>query len=118
MSNEQLSTLLVGRVLKISLHPNAAKLFVAEVDVNLDKPIQVIFGTMAVVNEGELLPVAVAPTTLPTGLSIERREIRGVLSEGMLCLNSEFIVGGEQVLTKFPEGTSVGSLVRDLIECG
>lgn len=114
---DQLENVIVGKVLKIEKHPNADKLFKAEVDINREKPLNVIFGTMAVVQEGDLVPVAVAPTTLPTGLKIDRKEIRGVCTEGMLCLNSEFIVGGQKILTKFPQNTEVGSLVKDKMAC-
>ena len=110
MSN-QFSNLVVGCVTKISKHPNADKLFQAEVDIDRERPIQLIFGSMAVVNVGDLVPVAVAPITLPTGLKIEQKEIRGVLTEGMLCLNSELVAGGPKILTKYPFGTIVGSLV-------
>lgn len=108
MSNE-VAQPVVGRVLKIEKHPNANKLFTALVAIDAQRQIQVIFGMMAAVNEGDLVPVAVAPITLPTGLEIERKEIRGVLTEGMLCLNSEMVAGGEKILTKFPEGTAIGS---------
>lgn len=108
MSNQPV----VGKVLKIERHPNADKLFKALVEIGNERQIQVIFGTMAVVNEGDLVPVAVAPATLPTGLTIERKEIRGVLTEGMLCLDSEIKADGEKVLTKFSFGTVVGSAVK------
>ena len=111
----ELQNVLVGKVLKIEKHPSADKLFKAEVDVNRGKPLQVIFGTMAAVSEGDLVPVAVAPVTLPTGLKIESKLIRGILTEGMLCLNSELAAAGEKTLTKFPQGTEVGISVSNLI---
>jgi phenylalanyl-tRNA synthetase beta chain len=115
--NDRLANLVVGRVVKIEKHPNADKLFKAEVDIHREAALNVIFGAMAVVNEGDLVPVAVAPAILPTGLKIECKKIRGFLTEGMLCLNSEFIVGGEKILTKFPEGTEIGSPVKNIIQC-
>jgi phenylalanyl-tRNA synthetase beta chain len=109
--NDNLPQVVVGKVVKIEKHPNSDRLFKALVQISEDRELQVIFGTMAVVYEGDLVPVAVAPVTLPTGLKIEKKVIRGVLTEGMLCLNSEIKVDGEKVLTKFPDGTPLGSLV-------
>jgi phenylalanyl-tRNA synthetase beta chain len=109
--NDSVAQVIVGKVIKIEKHPNSDKLFKALVEIGEGRELQVIFGTMAVVSEGDLVPVAVAPITLETGLRIEKKVIRGVLTEGMLCLNSEIKPEGEKVLTKFPEGTPVGSHV-------
>jgi len=113
--NDPTLRLVVGKVLNIEKHSNSDRLFVAQVGIDNDASIQVIFGTMAVVNEGDLVPVAIAPCVLPTGLKIEKKDIRGTLTEGMLCLNSEFIPGAEKILTKFPEGTEIGSSVVNLL---
>ncbi|MBI5221472.1 MAG: phenylalanine--tRNA ligase subunit beta, partial [Candidatus Magasanikbacteria bacterium] len=107
---EQLKDLYVGQLVKITKHPDADRLFVAEVGLK-KKKIQVVFGVRAEVKEGDLVPVVVAPSTLPTGIKVEKQTIRGVLSEGMLCLNSEFMVGGEDILTYFPATTKIGSQV-------
>ena len=110
----QLNDVYVGKVVKIIKHPAADKLSVAEVDIG-KKKIQLIFGQLAEVHEGDLVPVAQAPTTLPTGIQIEAKEIRGVQSEGMLCLDSELMADGEAKLNYFPAGTKVGSLVKDVL---
>ena len=114
MSNK-IENLIVGKIIKIAKHPNADRLYTAEVDIDREESLKVIFGQMAEVEIGDLVPVAVAPTKLPTGIDIECRKIRGVITEGMLCLDSEFVLGGEKKLTKFHCNTAIGAAVSDVI---
>ncbi len=111
---KKLKDLYVGHIVKITKHPDADKLSVAEVDIKKQK-LHVVFGQMADVKEGDLVPVVVAPSTLPTGVKVEKQKIRGVTSEGMLCMDSEFIPGAGDALTYFPAGTKVGSLVKEVM---
>lgn len=84
-----LEGVLVGEMLEFSKHPDADKLNVAKVNIGRREPLQLIFGQMVKMNVGDRIPVAVAPTTLPTGIKIEAKNLRGVRSEGMLCLEQE-----------------------------
>lgn len=84
-----LEDVVVGEILEIKKHPNADKLSVAKVSVGGDTPRQVIFGQMAKIEVGNRVPVALAPTVLPGNKEIKKTEVRGVLSEGMLCLDQE-----------------------------
>ncbi|MBI3120604.1 MAG: phenylalanine--tRNA ligase subunit beta [Candidatus Kerfeldbacteria bacterium] len=84
-----LEHVVVGEVLECKKHPNADKLHVAHVKVGKRKTIQLIFGQMVTMQNGDRVPVAIAPTTLPSGIHIERKRLRGELSEGMLCLDTE-----------------------------
>ncbi|MBU1036422.1 phenylalanine--tRNA ligase subunit beta [Patescibacteria group bacterium] len=115
-SGEKLSDLYVGHIIKITKHPDADKLWVAEIDIKSEETVQVVFGSMAQVKEGDLVPIVLAPSTLPTGIKVEKQKIRGVLSQGMICLDSEFMVGGEEILTYFPPDTKVGSLVKEVMD--
>src|SRR3989339_794306 len=84
-----LEDVIVGEILEIKKHPNADKLSVAKVDVGAGAPRQVIFGQMAKIEVGNKVPMALAPTVLPGNKEIKKTEVRGVLSEGMLCLDQE-----------------------------
>ncbi|MBU1018509.1 phenylalanine--tRNA ligase subunit beta [Patescibacteria group bacterium] len=84
-----LEGVVVGELVEIKKHPNANKLSLATVNIGEKKPIHLIFGQMVKMKAGYKVPVAVAPTTLPTGLVIEKKELRGAPSEGMLCLDQE-----------------------------
>lgn len=86
---ENLGGVVVGELLKIEKHPNADKLSVAQVDVGGDVPRQIVFGQMVEMKPGDKVPIALAPTVLPGNKKIEKAKLRGVESEGMLCLDQE-----------------------------
>ncbi|MBA4320707.1 MAG: phenylalanine--tRNA ligase subunit beta, partial [Flavobacterium sp.] len=86
---ENLDGVVIGEILEIKKHPNADKLSIAQVDVGETKQRQIVFGQMIKVEVGFKLPVALAPTILPTGQEIKKAKLRGELSEAMLCLDQE-----------------------------
>lgn len=88
-ADKGLEGVVVGELIEISKHPNANKLNLAKVDIGKKEPIRLIFGQLAKMKVGDRVPVAVAPTTLPTGAEIKKCEMRGEISEGMLCLDQE-----------------------------
>ncbi len=85
---EKLSGVVVGEILSIESHPEADKLSIAKVNIG-DQTKQILFGQTLEVNVGQKVPVAVAPCKLPGGITIKSKELRGQLSEGMLCLDQE-----------------------------
>jgi phenylalanyl-tRNA synthetase beta chain len=109
-----LDGVVVGQIKSFKKHPDAEKLHVAKVDVGSKQQIQVVFGDKAPVSKGQKVPVAVAPTTLPKG-EITEGNIRGVNSQGMLCLNSELIDGLAESLTVLPSRTKVGTPIADVL---
>jgi len=96
-----LEGVVIGEILEIKNHPNADKLNLAKVNIGKTKPLSLIFGSMVEMKVGYRVPVAVAPTTLPTGIAIEKRELRGQPSEGMLCLDQELGFKKEGVSIQF-----------------
>ncbi len=113
---EGLEGVVIGELIEIKKHPNADKLNLAKVDIGKSKPISLIFGQMVKMEIGKKVPVAVAPTTLPTGVSIEKREMRGEVSEGMLCLDQELGLKAEGVSIQYfphlPAGTPLKEALR------
>ncbi|MFH1218639.1 MAG: phenylalanine--tRNA ligase subunit beta, partial [Candidatus Peregrinibacteria bacterium] len=89
MGGKGLEGVVVGELLEFKKHPNADKLHVAKVNVGKEKPLRLIFGQMVGMNIGDKIPVAIAPTKLPSEIEIEKKEVRGIMSEGMLCLDQE-----------------------------
>jgi len=77
----------VARVLSVRPHPAADRLVLCTVDLGR-KTTEVVCGATNVV-EGALVPVALDGAHLPNGLSIEKRKVRGVLSDGMICSKQE-----------------------------
>ena len=87
----------VGQILEIKKHPNADKLQIATVRISQLKTkdarfkiqdLSIICGAPNIA-VGQIVPVALIGAALPNGMAIERRKIRDVESEGMLCSAKE-----------------------------
>src|SRR5687767_10793441 len=79
-----LAGIVVGRVVAAGRHPNAERLWVTRVDDGGSEPRHVVCGAPNV-TVGTLYPFARTGVTLPGGITIERRKVRGETSDGMLC---------------------------------
>ena len=87
--------LVTGRVLTCEKHPNADKLSVTTVDTGADEPLHIVCGAPNVAS-GQNVIVAPVGTTLYKGdesLPVKKKEIRGELSEGMICAEDEIGLG-------------------------
>jgi phenylalanyl-tRNA synthetase beta chain len=82
----------VGLVEAVRPHPNADRLQVCTVDDGTAERRNVVCGAPNVV-AGRRYPFAPIGATLPGGLIIEKRKLRGELSEGMLCSARELGMG-------------------------
>ena len=80
----EISNVVVGKVMKTERHPDSDHLWVCQVDVGREAPVQIVTGAQNV-REGDLVPAALHKSTLPGGVKIEKGKLRGVVSEGMLC---------------------------------
>ncbi|QXC61906.1 phenylalanine--tRNA ligase subunit beta [Aquihabitans sp. G128] len=91
---EGLDGIVVAQVLALSVHPNADKIQLVDVDRGDGEPLQICCGAfnMAV---GDKVPLATLGTTMPGGMKIERRKLRGEWSNGMLCSSRELGLGDE-----------------------
>lgn len=114
-SGKGLEGVVVGELLEFQKHPNADKLHTAKVDIGKKEPIKLIFGEMVKMNIGDRIPVAVAPTVLPTGMVIEKREVRGIMSEGMLCLDQELGFAKEGVTIQYFPNTKPGTPLAEAL---
>src|SRR5436189_6114937 len=97
---------LVGRVLEAGKHPNADRLQLCAVDVGEGEPRQIVCGAWNF-GPGATVAVALPGAVLPGGLELERREVRGELSDGMILAEDEVELGpdhaGIMVLADGPE---------------
>jgi phenylalanyl-tRNA synthetase beta chain len=82
----------VGLVLEAAKHPNADRLQLCKVDVGDKEPSQIVCGAWNF-GAGAKVAVALAGATLPNGLTLERRELRGQVSEGMILAEDEVDLG-------------------------
>jgi phenylalanyl-tRNA synthetase beta chain len=89
----EIDGVVVAEVLDVVAHPNADKLSL--VDINFGSgTTRVVCGAPNVV-AGMYVPYAGAGSTLPGGLRLERRKIRGETSDGMLCSAAELGLGDD-----------------------
>ncbi|MEO8577868.1 MAG: YtpR family tRNA-binding protein, partial [Gemmatimonadales bacterium] len=89
---QDLSSIVVGKVVEAGRHPNSDHLWVTRVDSGTGELHHVVCGAPNV-TVGTLYPFARVGSTLPGGLKIEKRKIRGEVSEGMLCSARELGLG-------------------------
>ena len=82
----------VGRVLEAAKHPNADRLQLCRVDVGEAEPYQIVCGAWNF-GAGAKVAVALPGATLPNGLTLDRRELRGEMSEGMILAEDEVELG-------------------------
>ena len=85
---DEISNVVVGRIVEMVRHENSDHMWVCQVDVGQNEPIQIVTGAQ---NQkvGDLVPVALHRSTLPGGKKIEKGKLRGVMSDGMLCSYQE-----------------------------
>ncbi|MGZ8716892.1 MAG: phenylalanine--tRNA ligase subunit beta, partial [Gaiellaceae bacterium] len=82
----------VGHVLEAAKHPNADRLQLCTVDVGEAEPYQIVCGAWNF-GAGAKVAVALPGATLPDGLTLERRMLRGEVSEGMILAEDEVDLG-------------------------
>ncbi len=82
----------VGHVLEAEKHPDADRLQLTSVDVGEDRPYSIVCGAWNF-GAGAKVAVALPGATLPNGLTLERRKLRGRLSEGMILAEDELDLG-------------------------
>ena len=81
---KEITNVVVGKILSKGPHDNADALFVCQVDVGAEAPIQIVTNAKNV-REGDIVPVALDGAVLPGGFRIKKGKLRGVESFGMFC---------------------------------
>ncbi len=109
------SDVVVGRVEEISGHPDADRIRVCQVETGAGTT-EIVCGAWNF-DVGAIVPVAVPGAVLPGDFSIERREIRGVVSNGMICSERELGLGEDhEGILVLDDSFRVGSQFSDAIE--
>ncbi len=117
--NQNLVGFVVGEVLAREKHPNADKLSVCSVTTG-GEPVTVVCGAPNVA-AGQKIVFAPVGTYIPSaGFTIERRKLRGVVSEGMICSEAELGLGESHdgILVLPPDvetGRPVAEILGDVI---
>ena len=81
---EEISNVVVGRLLSMERHPDSDHMWICQVDVAQEAPIQIVTGAWNI-HPGDLMPVALHKSTLPGGVKIQKGKLRGAVSNGMFC---------------------------------
>lgn len=84
----EIKNVVVGKVLSMVRHPNSDHMFICQVDVGQEEPVQIVTGAQNV-HEGDLVPAALHNSWLPGGIHITKGKLRGEKSNGMLCSFAE-----------------------------
>ena len=115
VSGAGLDGVVVAEILDCRPHPDADRLHVCRVDSGRSEPSTVVCGAPNA-RVGLRAPLARPGARLPDGLEIKRAELRGVVSDGMLCSEPELGLGDDASgLMELPADAPVGtSLARFL----
>ena len=81
---EEISNVVVGKLLSMERHPDSDHMWICQVDVGQEAPVQIVTGAWNI-HPGDLMPVALHKSTLPGGVKITKGKLRGVESNGMFC---------------------------------
>ncbi len=106
--SETMKNIVVGKVVSMEKHPDSDHLWICQVNIGADEPIQIITGAQNVF-VGATVPAALHNSYLPDGTHITKGKLRGLPSNGMLC-------SGEELALKagdFPGCDVYGIMIMD-----
>ena len=93
----------VGKVVCIVRHENSDHMWVCQIDVGQEEPVQIVTGAQNV-HEGDLVPAALHNSYLAGGVHITKGKLRGVKSNGMLCSFAELGLTQNDVPEAYADG--------------
>ena len=99
----EIKNVVVGKVVSIVRHEDSDHMWVCQVDVGQDEPVQIVTGAQNV-KEGDLVPTALHNSWLPGGVHITKGKLRGVKSNGMLCSFNELGLTANDLPGAFEDG--------------
>ena len=99
----EIRNVVVGKVLSIVRHENSDHMWVCQIDVGQEEPVQIVTGAQNV-NAGDLVPAALHNSWLPGGVHITKGKLRGVPSNGMLCSFQELGLTQNDLPGAFADG--------------
>ena len=99
----EIKNVVVGKVVSIVRHTNSDHMWVCQVDVGGEEPVQIVTGAQNV-HEGDLVPAALHNSWLPGGIHITKGKLRGEKSNGMLCSFAELGLTQNDVPGAYADG--------------
>ncbi len=85
--------IVVGKVEQCGKHPDADKLNTTMVNIGATI-VEIVCGASNIA-KGQTVAVATVGAVMPNGMKIEKRKLRGQISEGMICSESELGISNE-----------------------
>jgi len=120
VQGEEISNVVVGKILSLEKHPDADRLQVAKVDVG-EEVIQIVTGARNI-SVGDFIPVALHGSTLPGGVKIRKGKLRGVESNGMMCsiqelglTKNDYPEAAEDGIFILKEGLPLGKDIKEVL---
>jgi phenylalanyl-tRNA synthetase beta chain len=105
----------VGKVLEAVKHPNADRLQLTTVDVGDGEPRSIVCGAWNF-GAGATVAVALPGAVLPNGLTLERRKVRGEVSDGMILAEDEVDLGSDHSgIMVLADGIEPGTPLADVL---
>ena len=101
--DSEIQNVKVGRVVSIVRHENSDHMWVCQVDVGEEEPVQIVTGAQNV-KQGDLVPAALHNSYLPGGIHITKGKLRGEKSNGMLCSFAELGLTQNDLPEAFADG--------------
>ncbi len=83
--SENVNGVVLGKVLSVLKHEGSDKLSICQVDIGTSKNLQIICGAQNIRPNIYVYVATVGTNLSAVNLTIKRSEIRGVMSEGMIC---------------------------------
>ena len=83
--SENVKGVVLGKVLSVSKHEGSDKLSICQVDIGSSKNLQIICGASNIKSNIYVYVATIGAKLNAIDLTIKKSEIRGVMSEGMIC---------------------------------
>ena len=119
--NENIKNVVAGKIVEIKKHPDADNLLVCAVFIG-SGIIQIVTGAHNI-RISDIVPVALDGAMLPSGQTIARGELRGKVSDGMMCSLAELGLTAndfpeciEDGIMVLPSDTKIGADVSKVLE--
>ncbi len=120
-ARENLKNIVVGEILEIKKHDNSDHLSICQVDVG-KTTVQIVTGASNI-NVADRVPVALDGAVIFNGTKINTGELRGVLSQGMMCSGEElgleeddYVGAGVYGILILDKNSVVGMDINDVID--
>ncbi len=111
----ELEQVIVGEIISAEPHPAAERLRICTVRVGKGRTLSIVCGASNAA-AGLKAPVALPGAELPGGTRIERSEIRGVASQGMLCSAKDLgLAEAAEGLMVLDSGTRTGAALSEIL---